>query len=63
MPPDAQLVDAKGKLLMPGLINAHTHSNGALTRGAGDGWTLELLLTAVPWLYGQGRWTISICLR
>jgi guanine deaminase len=50
---DAQVLDARGKLLIPGLINAHTHSNGALARGAGDRWTLELLLTAVPWLYGE----------
>ena len=52
-PSDAQVVDAKGKLLIPGLINAHTHSHGTLARGAGDRWTLELLLNAAPWLSQQ----------
>jgi guanine deaminase len=51
--PDAKVIDATGKLLMPGLINAHTHSHGTLARGAGDRWTLELLLNAAPWLSGQ----------
>jgi guanine deaminase len=52
-PPGAQVVDAAGKLLIPGLVNAHTHSHGTLARGAGDRWTLELLLNAAPWLSGQ----------
>ena len=50
--PDAKGIDATGKLLMPGLINAHTHSHGGLGRGAGDRWSLELLLNAGPWLSG-----------
>lgn len=29
-------LDARGKVLMPGLINAHTHSNQILERGYGD---------------------------
>src|SRR5438128_7323586 len=51
-PPDATVVDARGKLLQPGLINAHTHAHGNLAKGMGDRWTLELLLTAGPWLSG-----------
>src|SRR2546422_519602 len=51
-PPDATVVDARGKLLHPGLINAHTHAHGNLAKGMGDRWTLELLLTAGPWLSG-----------
>jgi cytosine/adenosine deaminase-related metal-dependent hydrolase len=35
MPADRTL-DARGKVLMPGLINAHTHSNQILERGYGD---------------------------
>ena len=31
--PDAAVVDFGGKLLMPGLINAHTHLYSALARG------------------------------
>ena len=41
-PADAQVIDASDRLLMPGLVNAHTHSHGNLVRSAGDRWTLEL---------------------
>jgi len=51
-PSDATVVDARGKLLHPGLINAHTHAHGNLAKGTGDRWTLELLLTAGPWISG-----------
>jgi len=48
-PPDAETIDARDRLLLPGLVNAHTHAHGALGKGlAGDGWTLELLLNANP---------------
>ena len=52
-PVDATLVDASDRLLHPGLINAHTHSHGGLARGMGDRWTLELLITASPWISGS----------
>ncbi len=42
--PAARKVDCKGKLLMPGLINTHTHSPMTLQRGTGD--DVELM----PWL-------------
>jgi 5-methylthioadenosine/S-adenosylhomocysteine deaminase len=51
-PPDATVIDARGHLLHPGLINAHTHAHGNLAKGMGDRWTLELLLTAGPWISG-----------
>jgi guanine deaminase len=51
-PADATPVDATGTLLQPGLINAHTHAHGNLAKGMGDLWTLELLLTAGPWISG-----------
>jgi guanine deaminase len=43
-PDAAQVVDATDRLLMPGLVNAHTHSHGNLVRSAGDKWTLELAI-------------------
>ncbi|WP_421999746.1 amidohydrolase family protein [Reyranella sp.] len=53
-PEGATVVDARHRLLHPGLINAHTHSPGNLGKGMGDQWSLELLLTASPWI-GGGR--------
>jgi guanine deaminase len=50
-PADAARMDATDKLVMPGLVNAHTHSNHNLIRGGVDGLTLELLLNAGPALY------------
>ena len=52
LPPEAREIDARGKLLHPGLINAHMHGHGNLAKGMGDRWTLELLLTAAPWTNG-----------
>jgi len=51
-PAGATTHDASGTLLHAGLINAHTHSHGNLAKGMGDLWTLELLLTAGPWISG-----------
>jgi guanine deaminase len=46
-------IDAAGLLVMPGLINAHTHGHGGLSKGMGDRWSLELLLNAGPYLGGH----------
>ena len=51
-PPGARVIDARGMLLHPGLVNGHTHAHGNLAKGMGDLWTLELLLTAGPWISG-----------
>jgi guanine deaminase len=52
-PEGATLVSAERKLIHPGLVNAHTHAHGNLAKGMGDRWTLELLLTAAPWITGN----------
>jgi cytosine/adenosine deaminase-related metal-dependent hydrolase len=52
---DAQVIDAKGMLAMPGLINAHFHSPGNLMKGTLDGLPLELfMLYEVPPLADAG---------
>src|ERR1700719_4884930 len=52
-PDGATLISAERKLIHPGLVNAHTHAHGNLAKGMGDRWTLELLLTAAPWITGN----------
>ena len=48
LPDGAVIIDASRRLLHPGLVNAHTHGHGNLSRSMGDRWTLELLLAAAP---------------
>lgn len=48
VPGDAQVIDASRRLLHPGLVNAHTHGHGNLSRSMGDRITLELLLASAP---------------
>ncbi len=47
-PDDSQVIDASRRLLHPGLVNAHTHGHGNLSRSMGDRITLELLLASAP---------------
>ena len=49
-PDGAEEIDARRRLLHPGLVNAHTHGHGNIGKSAGDRWTLELLLAAAPHL-------------
>ncbi len=51
---DARRIDATDRLLIPGLVNAHTHATSNLSKGLADRWSLELLLNAFPWT-GGGR--------
>jgi len=46
-------LDAARRLIMPGLINAHTHSHGGLSKGFGDLWNLEILQIANLWTGGN----------
>jgi len=51
--PDAHVMDGKNRLVMPGLINAHTHSSETFFRGRYEGMPLEIwLLYAYPLLMG-----------
>jgi guanine deaminase len=52
-PADARSVDARGKLLIPGLINAHTHGHSNLAKGMMDRYDLQLLLNAAAWFSGK----------
>ncbi len=48
-----QRITAARRLIIPGLVNAHTHGHGGLSKGVGDRWSLELLLNAGPWINGH----------
>ena len=48
VPDDAQKVDATDQIILPGLINAHTHAHNNLLKASGDNWTLEDLLNHGP---------------
>ena len=52
-PEGAVVIDATDYLLMPGLVNAHTHGDVSMAKGMGDRLSLELLLNASP-LTSQG---------
>jgi len=51
--PDATVIDGTNRLVMPGLVNAHTHSSETFFRGRYEGMPLEIwLLYAYPLLMG-----------
>ncbi len=53
VPDGAEIIDGRGKLVMPGLINAHFHSSANLMRGSLDSLPLEIfMLYEVPPLVG-----------
>jgi guanine deaminase len=49
---DTKRIDATNRLLIPGMVNAHTHATVALCKGLVDRWSLELLLNGYPWSAG-----------
>ncbi len=52
-PVSAAVLDATDRLIIPGLINAHTHSHLAIAKGLSRSWTLELHLHNGPWTAGN----------
>jgi 5-methylthioadenosine/S-adenosylhomocysteine deaminase len=52
-PAEARTVDARGRLLIPGLVNAHTHGHSNLAKGMVDRYDLQLLLNAAGWFSGN----------
>lgn len=56
VPDGIRTLDARGKLAVPGLVNAHVHSPGNLMRGCLDGYPLEVfMLYEVPPLAAEGQ--------
>jgi guanine deaminase len=51
-PPGTEELIATGQIVLPGLINAHTHAHNNLLKSLADNWTLEDLLTHTPALNG-----------
>ena len=47
-PAGAEEIDATGCIVVPGLVNAHTHGHNNLLRGLAGRWTLEDLLNHGP---------------
>ena len=52
-PEEAETVDATGRLLIPGLVNAHAHTHLVLARAMAREWSLELHLNAGPHIAGN----------
>ncbi len=44
-----QVIDCRGKILMPGLVNAHTHVPMTLLRGLADDLRLDVWLQGYMW--------------
>ena len=44
-----EIIDCKGKVLMPGLVNAHTHVPMTLLRGIADDLRLDVWLQGYVW--------------
>lgn len=52
--PEIETFDAANRILMPGLINTHTHGHANLSKGMADLWPLEASLVNGSWM-GGGR--------
>ena len=53
-PADAEFIDAADRLIIPGLVNAHTHAHGGLGKGSvGERLSLEMFLTGSGALNGS----------
>lgn len=49
---DAQVIDGRGKITLPGFVDAHRHNWESLLRSCGVDWTLEQYFTAVKKILG-----------
>jgi guanine deaminase len=49
-PSDAEVIDGRDRLVIPGLVNAHTHSHLTLAKGLSRTWTLEMHQNAGAWV-------------
>lgn len=60
---DAEPLDATGRIVIPGLVNGHTHSHGALARGGvPDDAVLETFLSGSAWLnLGRSHDDLALC--
>jgi guanine deaminase len=47
-PPGTEELNANGHIILPGLVNAHTHAHNNLLKALADNWTLEDLLNYGP---------------
>jgi len=54
VPPDAELIDANAQIVIPGLVNCHTHAHNNLLRGVADNWTLEDARNFGPAVFALG---------
>lgn len=54
--PGDTVIDASGKLVLPGLVNAHTHSYANLARGRFDGLPLEPWVAHVAAVTARRTW-------
>lgn len=56
-PPGAQQIDATGHIVLPGLVNVHTHAHNHLMKGVSISWTLEDMFSRsyLPWMYAGRR--------
>ena len=48
VPEGTHRLDASGMVVVPGLVNAHTHGHNNLARGLAGRWTLEVLISFGP---------------
>jgi guanine deaminase len=60
---DAKPLDATGRIIIPGLVNGHTHSHGALARGGvPDDAILETFLAGSAWVnLGRSHDDLALC--
>jgi guanine deaminase len=50
---EGAVIDASSRLIVPGLVNGHTHGHGGLAKGLVNTVSLDLLLNAGGWMQGK----------